>query len=150
MKYMDTDRNVTVSPIDGKTLIIGIVCLLIGIALGVYSFFSIKNHDEQSKTFIETNSVVVDYKIDVDENGEELRAIIVEYEVDGRKYRKESNDYSTIYRSIGDNVLIQYNPNNPTEAIWKNDTGNIIVPIVAGLFVIVGIIVIIQYFKSRK
>ena len=74
---------------------------------------------------------------------------IVEYEVDGRKYRKESNDYSTVYRSIGDQVLIQYNPNNPSDAIWKNDNGNIIVPIVAGLFVIAGIIVVVRYFKEK-
>ena len=149
MKYMDTDRNVTLTPIDKKTLIIGILFFVLGIALGIYSFISIKNHDEKAKTYIESNSVVVDYNYDVNENGDELRAIIVEYEVDGRKYRKESNDYSTVYRSIGDRVLIQYNPNNPSDAIWKNDNGNIIVPIVAGLFVIAGIIVVVRYFKEK-
>ena len=80
----------------------------------------------------------------------ELRAIIVEYIVDGRKYRKESDKFSTITKLIGDKVMIKYNPKNPSDSIWKNDSSNIIIPIVGGLFVIAGILVFVNYIKQNK
>lgn len=151
MNYTDTDRNVIVTNIDKKGLIIGIVALLVGIGLGIFSYFNIKSYNEKDKTYKDTEAVIVDYNYEIDtDNGDELRAIIVEYEVDGRKYRKESDSYSTITKSIGDKVMVKYNPNNPSEAIWKSDSSNIIVPIVSGLFVIVGIFVIVKYFKQNN
>ena len=151
MNYTDTDRNVTVTNIDKKGLIIGIVVLIIGIGLGIFSYFNIKSYNEKDKTYKEAEAVIVDYNYEIDtDNGDELRAIIVEYEVDGRKYRKESDSYSTITKSIGDKVMVKYNPNNPSEAIWKSDSSNIIVPIVSGLFVLVGIFVVVKYFKQNN
>ena len=151
MNYTDTDRNVTVTNIDKKGLIIGIVVLIIGIGLGIFSYFNIKSYNEKDKTYKEAEAVIVDYNYEIDtDNGDELRAIIVEYEVDGRKYRKESDSYSTITKSIGDKVMVKYNPNNPSDAIWKSDSSNIIVPIVSGLFVLVGIFVVVKYFKQNN
>lgn len=146
---MDSDRNVSVDSIDKKGLIIGIVAVLVGIGLLVYSFFNIKSYNEKNSKYIETESVVVDYDYDTDEEGNEMRAIIVEYDVNGTKYKKKSTSYSTIVESIGSKVLIKYNPNNPSDAIWSNDSSNIFVPIVGGIFMIVGIVVIVKYVKQN-
>lgn len=149
MNYMDTDRNTAVDNIDKKGLIIGIITLLIGIGLGVYSFFNIKSYNEKNDTYIEAESVVVDYKYDRDTEGNEMRAIIVEYEVNGQKYRKESTSFSSITKSIGDKVMIKYDPKNPSNAIWENDSSNIFIPIIGGLFVFAGILVIVRYIKQH-
>ena len=151
MNYTDTDRKIADTSIDKKALIFGIIAILIGIGLGVYSYFSIKSYNEKDKLYKEIEAVVVDYNYQYDdENNTELRAIIVEYLVDGRTYRKESTSYSSIVRSIGDKVYVKYNPNNPSDAIWKNDSSNIFIPIVGGLFVVVGIFIVIKYIKQNN
>ncbi len=147
---MDSDRDASLSEIDKKGLIMGVLALLIGIGLLVYSYFTIKSYNEKNKTFVETESTVVDYQYDTNEEGQELRAIIVEYIVDGRTYKKESTSFSTITESIGDKVMIKYDPRNPSDAIWKNDSSNIFIPIVGGVFVIGGILIFVNYIKQHK
>lgn len=147
---MDTDRNVSISEIDKKGLIMGVLALLIGIGLLVYSYFTIKTYNEKNSTYVETESTVVDYQYDTNEEGQELRAIIVEYVVDGRKFKKESTSFSTITKSIGDKVMIKYDPRNPSDAIWKNDSSNIFIPILGGVFVIAGILIFANYIKQNK
>ena len=130
----------------GQGIIFGILFTLIGIGLLFYSFTTIKNYNEKNKTYKEATSVVVDY----DRNDEGLEAIIVEYTVNGQKYRKTSNTYSNVAKSIGTEVKIKYNPNNPGDAIWENDSTNIVMPIAGGIFTIIGIIVAISSAKKLK
>ena len=147
---MDSDRDTSVSEIDKKGLIMGVLALLVGIGLLVYSYFTIKTYNEKNSTYVETESTVVDYKYDINEEGQELRAIIVEYTVDGRTYKKESGSFSTITESIGSKVMIKYDPINPSDSIWKNDSSNIVIPIVGGAFVICGILIFVNYKKQNK
>lgn len=128
----------------------GILCGLIlafaGIALLYFSFSSIKTYNEKNATFVETISRVVDYKYD----DEGLQAIVVEYVVDGQTYQKVSNSYSNMPKSIGTEVSIKYNPNNPQDAIWTSDSTNIILPIIGVVFTLAGIIVVISSIKNGK
>ena len=98
-------------------ILFGLIFAVIGIGLLLFSVSIIKNYNQKNKTYTETTSVVVDYAYD----DEGLEAIIVEYTVDGKSYRKQSNSYSNMPKSKGTQVKVKYNPNNPSDAIWVND-----------------------------
>ncbi len=125
---------------------IGLIFAIIGIDLLAYSVSTIKSYNEKNKTYKEITSVVVDHV----QNDEGLEAIIAEYTVDGRAYRKQSNSYSNMPKSTGTKVQIKYNPNNPNDVIWLNSSTNIVLPLVGGLFALVGIIVVISNVKKMK
>ncbi len=124
----------------------GLVSAIIGIALLCFSVLSIKTYNEKNETFIETTSRVVGYKY----NDGGLRAIVVEYVVDGQTYHKISNSYSNMPKSIGTKVSIKYNPYNPQDIIWTMDSINIILPIFGVAFTLAGVIVVIFSIKNRK
>lgn len=129
-----------------QVFLFGLVFAIIGVGLLVFSIFTIKSYNEKNKTYVETNSVVIDYA----RNDEGLVAIIVEYTVDDETYTKQSNAYSNTPKSIGTKVKIKYNPNNPSEAIWVNDSTNIILPLMGGIFTLVGIIVAVSGAKKMR
>lgn len=121
-------------------ILFGAIFAIIGAALLWFAVSTIKTYNEKSEIFKPAIATVVDYN----QNSEGLQAIVVEYEVGGETYRKASNSYSNMPKSIGSTVEIKYNPLNPKDAIWVNDSTNIIMPLVGGLFVLVGFIIIIS------
>jgi hypothetical protein len=127
-------------------ILFGLIFAIVGIGLIAYSVVTIQNYNKKNETYIETTSKVVDY--DYDSDG--LQAIIVEYTVDGKTYRKTSNSYSNMPKSIGTEVSVKYNPDNPSDAIWTTDSTNIVMPLAGALFTIVGIIVVISSAKKMK
>ena len=78
-------------------IIIGIFFLLIGICFILHSINNSLSNDIKQKTYIETDSIVVDYDINEKTN---LKAVIVEYEVDGNKYKKISDIYTNVPNNI--------------------------------------------------
>lgn len=127
-------------------ILFGLIFAVIGIGLLLFSVSTIKNYNQKNKTYTETTSVVVDYAYD----DEGLEAIIVEYTVDGKSYRKQSNSYSNMPKSKGTQVKVKYNPDDPSDAIWVNDSTNIVLPLVGGLFALVGIIIAVSSAKKMK
>lgn len=127
-------------------VLMGIVFVIFGLAFLFFSISSIKSYNEKSKTYTEITSNVVDYVYD----NEGLRAIVVEYVVDGETYQKTSDTYTNVPKSIGEQVSIKYNPKNPKDAIWTNDSSNIILPIIGALFTIAGVFVIIISIRKGK
>lgn len=127
-------------------ILFGLIFAVIGIGLLLFSVSTIKNYNQKNKTYTETTSVVVDYAYD----DEGLEAIIVEYTVNGKAYRKQSNSYSNMPKSKGTQVKVKYNPNDPSDAIWVNDSTNIVLPLVGGLFALVGIIIVVSSVKKMK
>ena len=127
-------------------VLFGLIFTIIGIALLWFAVSSIKTYNEKNETFIETTSTVVDYKY----NDDGLQAIIVEYVVDGQTYQKISNSYSNMPKSIGTEVSVKYNPNNPKDAIWTSDSNNIVLPIFGAVFTLVGVLVVISSIKNGK
>lgn len=126
--------------------LLGLIFAIIGFAILCSSVSSIKVYNEKNETYIETNSKVVDYTY----NDEGLQAIIVEYVVDGQTYKKYSNTYSTAAQSIGTEVSIKYNPNNPNDAIWTVDSNNIVLPLFGIAFLLIGIFIMFTSFKNRN
>ena len=142
-----TDRIVQSKPIKPwQGVLFGLIFAIVGIALLCFAVSSIKTYNEKNETFVETTSRVVDYKY----NDERLQAIVVEYVVDGQTYQKVSNSYSNMPKSIGTEVSIRYNPNNPQEAIWTSDSTNIVLHIIGVVFILAGVIVVISSIKNGK
>lgn len=126
--------------------VIGLLFFVIGIALLIYSYSTITEYKEKDSSYIETTSVVVDY--DYDSDG--LQAIIVEYTVEGVVYRKTSNTYSNNPKDVGSEVSIKYNPTDPNDMIWTNDSTNVILPVCGVLFSVVGAVVLITSLRKKK
>lgn len=142
-----TGRTVQTKPMKPwQGVLFGLIFVIVGIALLCFAVSSIKTYNEKNETFVETTSKVVDYKY----NDEGLQAIVVEYIVNGQTYQKVSNSYSNMPKSIGTEISVKYNPNNPQDAIWTSDSTNIILPIFGAVFTLVGVIVIISSIKKGK
>lgn len=127
-------------------ILFGLIFAIIGGALLWFSVSSIKTYNDKNETFKPVVATVVDYN----QNDEGLQAIVVEYEVDGETYRKASNSYSNMPKSIGSTVEVKYNPLNPKDAIWVNDSTNIIMPLIGGVFALIGVIIIISSAIKMK
>lgn len=127
------------------SIIVGVIFVFIGVFMITLSISSMKSYNEKSKTFIETDSKVVDYKY----RGNQERTPIVEYEVHGIRYEKEHNTTSTNPLPLGTHVRLKYNPNDPTDIIWVNDASNILFPIVGGVFTLIGLVVTIGSIKKQ-
>lgn len=127
-------------------ILFGLIFLFAGIEVLLLSVSTIKSYNEKNETYKEVTSVVVDY----DYNDDDLEAIIVEYVVDGQTYRKKSNTYSSVHKMKGTEVKLKYDPNNPSEAIWVNDSTNIVMPLFGGAFSLAGVFIIINSFKMMK
>lgn len=142
-----TGRTVQAKPMKPwQGVLFGLIFVIVGIALLCFAVSSIKTYNEKNETFVETTSKVVDYKY----NDEGLQAIVVEYVVNGQTYQKVSNSYSNMPKSIGTEVSVKYNPNNPQDAIWTSDSTNIVLPIFGAVFTLVGVIVVISSIKKGK
>ncbi len=131
-------------PLQG--ILFGVIFAIVGICILLFSVLNIRNYNQKNETYIETTSKVVDYAY----NDEGLEAIIVEYTVDGQSYRKTSNSYSNMPKSKGSEVMIKYNPDNPSDVIWVKDSANIVLPLLGGLFTLVGIIIFVINVKKVK
>lgn len=137
-------RTMPMKPWQG--ILFSSIFVVVGIIMLFFSMKNIKIYNEKKATFTETTAKVINYAHD----DEGLQAIIVEYNINGITYKKQSNVYSNMPQSIGTEVGIYYNPSNPADAIWKNDSTNIIMPLIGGLFTLVGLIFMIVYIKVSK
>ena len=140
----NTSKGRPMRPIEA--VIFGLVFTLCGVALLFYSFQTIKDYKEKDAKYIEVSAEVVDYK----ENSEGLLAIIAEYEVDGQKYTKTGSTFSNSPKSIGSRVSVKYNPKNPKDSIWKNDSTNLVLPLVSTGFTLVGLLIFITGILGFK
>ncbi len=128
-----------------QSILVGLIILIVGICLLVFSISNIKSYNEKNKTYIETVSKVVDYQY----NSEREKAAVVEYEVNGVTYEATHNTYSKNPIPRGSKIKLKYNPNDPNDVIWVNDTSNVLFPIVGGLFTLIGLVVTISNIKNK-
>jgi len=141
---------------------IGIIMIVIGLVMGIIAGVMIFNYNKKKQTYIQTTSIVVEYLTKLQEmdgsepihpNGDEIEvyAPIVEYEVDGKKYKATYKTYMDNPPEIGSEMSIRYNKNNPTEVIFDKDRNNIGIPIIAGVFVVFGLFAfILGKVKAKK
>lgn len=129
-----------------QAVLFGLIFIVVGAGLLFFSIKTINEYKEKDAKFIETTSKVVAY----DRNSDDLEAIIVEYVVDGQTYTMTSNTYSTNPKDIGESVSIKYNPEDPSDAIWTNDSTNIVLPIASVVFMLAGVVIIVTGVKKGK
>ena len=127
-----------------QEVIVGIIFIIIGVVSLILGKNLMVENNEKSKTFIEVTGYVVDYEYQDRYDYESPAREIVEYVVDGETYTVTSSASSTNPRSWGTEVLLMYNPDDPSEVIWVNDEGNLIILIVAVIFIIGGIYITIK------
>lgn len=127
--------------------IIGIVFTIIGILFILSFFFIAKTIEKKTENFVEIQSVICE----IDKSGEEdHKSFIVQYSVDGKKYEADTNFYSSTM-SLGDELAVRYNPNNPNEIFLSDyDFMGYIFYGLGGLFALLGIIFLFVSFANKS
>ena len=118
---------------------IWLIVIIIGLGLCIYSIKVIPGKIKEEKTYIETTAIVVDHEMCTFDDGSMGESYIAEYQVDRSKYRITSNSCATISKPLNSEVKIKYDPSNPEKAVFSNDIGNYIIPLIGIIFVICGI-----------
>lgn len=121
-------------------ILFGLIFTVSGIVTLYITVPDIVTYKRKDATFTKITSKVVDYNYD--ENS--MAAVIVEYEVNGQKYRKQSNQYAMMPKEIGTEIFVKYNPSDPKDSIWVNEKTSLVFPIFGSFFAIGGFSVLIS------
>lgn len=129
------------------SLLIGIACIVIGIIILVSHF-----NAQKTQTAVTTATIVrIDSELQTDSDGFDTRYYypVIEYTINGEKNEARlpnSGTTDSTHYKVGENVEIQYNPDNPSEMSEKGNKGGLF----GGIFFIVcGFIVAIVAFIGR-
>lgn len=117
-------------------------------AFGLGIFFVARNYKKvYFSGFQETTGTLVDYKIHshIDNN---TYSKIIEFEVDGQKYRHVQKASSNIISIIGKKIKIRYNPENPTDNVMKHEFTGWVFIIVGIVFIMFGIVMEVDKFSG--
>ena len=127
-----------------RNKIFGIIIIIMGLAVLIFSINDVKKNNVKEKTYIETTATVVGYEdCELDDNDIGQR-FIAEYQIDRNKYQIVSNTCGTVTKGLNKKVAIKYNPNNPGDAIFANDKSSYIGAAVGVLFIICGFVVALK------
>ena len=142
---MDTNKKIKNRP----PIIVSLFFLFLGIIWLVFLGF----HDEifiLNKTdFKDIESTIIDYEKHEDSDGDESYYPIVEYYVDGQRYTTQSHIGSG-KPSIGEKIIIKYDPNNPSNALVPiGSSGEIFGKIVGTIITVIGISLLISSLKRK-
>lgn len=134
-------------------VVLFMVLLGAGIIIGAVIY---KNTaEERMKTWPPVNAVVVSYECKefTDDDGfSDYRYFrIVEYEVDGRKYRATDSESYVSPPALGNSVTVYYNPEKPSECIFGagSTLAYIVAYVVGGVFAAAGVAVAVLEFRRR-
>jgi len=131
-----------------QMLLFALPFLLFGIFMMIFSINMIVDTKQKSEIYVETQGIVVDHRYNYDSDGDDTTSIVVEYTVDGKKYRKTSSLGTSNPKPIGTSVPIEYDPNNPSEALLEEDASNLLLICLSLLFTSVGAIMTFKAIKN--
>ena len=142
----EINKSVQISPIGG--IVFGVIITIIGIVATIFLYNYGKELQRKDKAFTETVATVVDnsHRTERDDDGFErdLYTPVFEYEVNGVKYRGESNTESSSKETIGKEIHIKYNPADPKDYILTSEGNFGSMYFLFGLvFVVAGIVVVV-------
>ena len=141
---------------DAIGIILGVILLLMGIAVTVVTVIAYKNYFYGKANFVPIDAVVVDYhQTEHEGSGTEpsyyMYTPIVEFEVEGVKYRVHSAVYAKRPSAkIGDIIKIRYNKENPNDVIFEKDSSLVIGTIGSLAFTIGGLALLAIEIKRIK
>lgn len=110
----------------------GCFFFVIGLAFFIAGCFMLKEQLTISK-YVQIDAVIVDHSwhYEDDDDGTDYIVYndIVEYEVDGVVYRKGCNygGYRSEPNNIGDTRVVYYNPDNPSDVIFKTEVRTVLI-----------------------
>lgn len=108
---------------------VGCAFIFLGYKVFMHGYDHMEELKNKNSNYVDVMATIVGHN----ENNKRMQAVIVEYEVNGVKYKKISDVYTNNYQEVGTQVKIKYNPSNPDEVIWKDDISkNDIVIMAAG------------------
>ena len=124
-----------------KYKIIGVIVIIIGIGLCIYSVNFYKKEQTKHETYIDAVATVVGYEDCEFSDGDIGSKYIAEYKIKRNTYQIKSTDCTNVPKKIGKEVKIKYNPRNPSDAIFTNDITRYLLPSIGIMFVMAGVIV---------
>ena len=125
-----------------KMPIFAFILIIIGIFILAIFFKNMSILASKSKNYIETEAKVVNHTY---RNGI-ATATVFQYTIGEDIYQTTSNDYHDNLKTYGTVIRIKYNPNDPTDIIFPDRRGNLIMPITGLVFFSVGIMIAIRFF----
>ncbi|MDE6372063.1 MAG: DUF3592 domain-containing protein [Clostridia bacterium] len=136
-------------------LFVAIVLMVISLGLIAGGIVYTTHIVNKTKDYVKTDSTVVDIaevRMRDSEHGgmKTLYAEIVEYVVDGVTYSAQNTTSSNRPKSIGSKIEISYNPNNPEEYVFPQNTvgASAILFVLGVVFGIAGIVLLRYYIRT--
>ena len=123
-----------------------------GIALIIATvFFFIDYKQDKANCTEKIKALVVDYKYipPVDEEDDGDYRPIIEYEVNNTTYTKTLTNYPKNPKE-GSFITIYYNPNNPEEIFYEDNTGLFMAPIGSAIFTVAGVFLTYLAIREHK
>ena len=131
-------------------ILFSLIFFIIGIVILLFGYKESEKYNEKSKKYIQIDAYVVDYAYSESDEGNTTKAIIVEYEVDGKTYRKQSSVYTSNPKSIESVEKIKYNPENPEDIIFEKNETSFVLYLVGAVFTFVGLLLTIIFAIVTK
>lgn len=138
-------------------LITGFFILLLGIGLIVGGFVYRSSTNEKLENWTHVNATVTGYVSRSEEDSDGYKEYkyyaTVEYYVNGARYKSTGGASSRIPPTKGTSREIAYNPENPSECIFVEDTTDFITVflcVCGGAFVFAGILVFVTYGIKKR
>ena len=123
--------------------IAGIIALIIGIIIVIFSVGYYKSNKNKQNTYIETTAIIVGYE-DCQMDEDIGTRFIAEYKIDRETYQIKENGCSNAPIKTKKTVKIKYDPNNPSDAVFANDISHYIMPLAGIIFMFCGIVLLIK------
>ena len=120
---------------DKPPIIFLLIPIIIGIGLVAFGIYNTKQQNLQTKNFVETTGYFVGTDIYSNDDNNPTYMLIYTYNVDGVDYYISTNYGTSFVPESGSKKTIQYNPNNPNDAIIKGFGANYILFLVGFIFI---------------
>lgn len=145
---------------DLTPFIIGLIVLFLGFALCFATATWMLTEMLKANSYIKADAIIVDRE--PHDTWDPDRKIyvtvyynVIEYEADGEMYRKLTETQNSIfgYDEIGDHYVVYYNPNDPTDVLFKTPDRILMTTVcylVSGGFAVGEIVVLCKLIKLKK
>jgi hypothetical protein len=91
-------------------LVASFFLIFIGVFITFFYFYKSYDYAQKCQTYLKTDAVVVDHNYD---NNNRIVSTVIEYEVDGKKFKSTYNFKSLNIQPYGSTIQILYNPTYP-------------------------------------
>ena len=116
-------------------LVASFVLIVIGVFIAFFYFYKSYDYAQKCQTYAEAQAIVVDHNYD---SNNRIISTVIEYEVDGKKYRSTYNFKSLNIQPYGSTIKILYNPLHPDRITTIDSKISTLVLYFGGFMVLLG------------